>query len=47
MKRTQEEMLAFKVAQEKWKQKKREEIEEENRKIQEFLEGKSAGALER
>ncbi|KAF7286351.1 hypothetical protein GWI33_005790 [Rhynchophorus ferrugineus] len=47
MKRTREEMLAFKVAQDRWKQKKREEIEEENRKIQEFLERKSAGVLER
>ncbi|KAF5295557.1 hypothetical protein FQR65_LT10420 [Abscondita terminalis] len=42
MKRTQQEIDAFKQAQEIWKQKKREEIVEENRKIQEYLLSKAS-----
>ncbi|CAH1968702.1 unnamed protein product [Acanthoscelides obtectus] len=36
------EMEAFKKAQELWKQKKRQELDEENRKIQKFLASKEA-----
>ncbi|XP_018580370.1 meiosis-specific nuclear structural protein 1-like [Anoplophora glabripennis] len=42
MKRTRDEMIAFKQARELWKKKKAEEIEEENRRIQEFLTAKAA-----
>lgn len=42
MKRTRDEMVAFKQAQELWKKRKAEEIEEENRRIQEFLTAKAA-----
>ncbi|KAJ8930365.1 hypothetical protein NQ314_016843 [Rhamnusium bicolor] len=41
MMKTREEMMAFKAAQEMWKKRKQEEIEEENRKIQEFLMSKA------
>ncbi|CAH1101275.1 unnamed protein product [Psylliodes chrysocephalus] len=37
MKRTQKEIVAFKKAQEKWKKKRMDEIEEENRRIEEYL----------
>ncbi|XP_030760355.1 meiosis-specific nuclear structural protein 1 [Sitophilus oryzae] len=47
MKRTREEMWAFEMAQQKWKQRKKEEIEEENRKIQEFLQQKGADVMAR
>ncbi|CAH0559184.1 unnamed protein product [Brassicogethes aeneus] len=44
MQKTKEEMIAFKQAQEIWKQKKKEEIEEENRKIHEFMMSKASHA---
>lgn len=47
MMKTREEMMAFKAAQDRWKQKKREEIEEENRRIQDFLEKKGADVTKR
>lgn len=42
MKRTRQEMMAFKESQEIWKKRKHDEILEENRKIQEYLETKAA-----
>nr|CAI5864701.1 unnamed protein product [Callosobruchus analis] len=42
MKEIRFEMEGFKKAQELWKQKKRAELDEENRKIQEFLASKEA-----
>ncbi|KAJ8921789.1 hypothetical protein NQ315_008415 [Exocentrus adspersus] len=42
MKRTRDEMIAFKQAQELWRKRKAEEIEAENRRIQEFLAAKAA-----
>lgn len=47
MKRTRDEMIAFKQAQELWKKKKAEEIEEENRRIQEFITAKAADTKSR
>nr|XP_023027239.1 meiosis-specific nuclear structural protein 1-like [Leptinotarsa decemlineata] len=43
MKRTREEMDAFKEAQEVWRKRKRIEIEEENRRIEEYLLSKAEG----
>lgn len=40
MQRTREEMMAFKAAQEVWKKRERDALEEENRKIQEYLQSK-------
>uniref|UniRef100_A0A6P7GG54 Meiosis-specific nuclear structural protein 1 n=1 Tax=Diabrotica virgifera virgifera TaxID=50390 RepID=A0A6P7GG54_DIAVI len=42
MKKTRSEMMAFKHAQDVWKKKRMEEIEEENRKIEEYLTTKTA-----
>ncbi|CAG9835454.1 unnamed protein product [Diabrotica balteata] len=42
MKKTRSEMMAFKNAQDLWKKKRMEEIEEENRKIEEYLTTKTA-----
>lgn len=47
MKKTREEMMAFKAAQEEWKKKMKMEIEEENRRILEFLQKKSAASSAR
>ncbi|XP_056649223.1 meiosis-specific nuclear structural protein 1-like [Diorhabda sublineata] len=47
MKKTRAEMVAFKNAQETWKKKRMEEIEEENRKIEEYLMTKTAGVQAR
>lgn len=44
MQKTREEMMAFKAAQEVWKKRERDALEEENRKIQEYLQSK-AGTL--
>lgn len=40
--KTREEIIAFREAQELWRKKKQEEIEEENRRIQEYLMTKAA-----
>lgn len=40
MQKTREEMMAFKAAQEVWKKRERDALEEENRKIQEYLQSK-------
>lgn len=37
LQKTKEEIEAFKAAQEIWRQKERQELEEENRRIEEFL----------
>lgn len=37
MQKTKEEMMAFKAAQQEWKKKKERELQEENKKIQEYL----------
>jgi len=47
MMKTRQEMMAFKAAQDRWKQKKKEEIERENQRIKEFLEKKSADVSKR
>ncbi|XP_048518961.1 meiosis-specific nuclear structural protein 1 isoform X3 [Dendroctonus ponderosae] len=47
MQKTREEMMAFKAAQEAWKRKKKQDIEEENIRIQEFLQKKSADSTAR
>ncbi|KAK5650190.1 hypothetical protein RI129_001219 [Pyrocoelia pectoralis] len=47
MRRTQQEIEAFKAAQEIWKKKQKEELVEENRKIQEYLLSKTAASKER
>lgn len=44
MQKTKEEMVTFKAAQEVWKKKERDALEEENRKIQEFLQSKQSDA---
>lgn len=41
MQKTKEEMMAFKAAQEVWKKRERDALEEENRKIQEYLQSKA------
>lgn len=41
MQKTREEMMAFKAAQEIWKKRERDALEEENRKIQEYLQSKA------
>lgn len=40
MQKTREEMMAFKAAQEVWKKRERDALEEENRRIQEYLQSK-------
>lgn len=40
--KTREEIIAFREAHELWRKKKKEEIEEENRRIQEYLMSKAA-----
>lgn len=40
MHRTREEMMAFKAAQEVWKKRERIALDEENRKIQEYLQSR-------
>ncbi|XP_050306031.1 meiosis-specific nuclear structural protein 1-like [Anthonomus grandis grandis] len=47
MQKTREEMMDFKAAQDEWKQRRKREIEDENRKIQEFLQKKSADSSAR
>lgn len=47
MQKTREEMMAFKAAQEIWRKKERDALEEENRKIQEFLQSKQSDAAAR
>lgn len=42
LQKTKEEIVAFREAHEFWKKKKKEEIEEENRQIQEYLMSKAA-----
>lgn len=42
MKKTQQEIQAFKAAQEVWRLKRKEELEEENRRIQEYLLSKAS-----
>lgn len=37
MQKTKAEMVAFKEAQDIWKQKQRQQIEDENKKIQEYM----------
>lgn len=47
MKKNRDEMNAFKVAQEIWKNKRRKELEEENIAIQKFLQDKMAREQQR
>lgn len=47
MQKTREEIIAFREAQELWRRKKKEEIEEENRRIQEYLLTKAAAMTAR
>lgn len=47
MQRTREEMMAFKAAQEIWKKRERDALEEENRKIQEYLQSKAGSVKAR
>lgn len=47
MQKTREEMTAFKAAQEAWKRKKKQDIEAENIRIQEFLQKKSTDSSAR
>lgn len=47
MQKTREEIKAFRTARELWRQKKKEEIEDENRRIQEYLLSKAADITSR
>lgn len=47
MHKTREEITAFKAANDLWKKKKMQEIEEENRRIQEYLASKAADVTAR
>lgn len=47
MQKTKEEMIAFKAAQEVWRQKKRQELEEENIRIQKHLQDRAREIQER
>lgn len=40
MQKTREEMMAFKAAQQVWKKREKDALEEENRKIQEYLQSR-------
>lgn len=40
MKQTQEEIKAFKEAQEIWKEKRKKELEEENKRLIEYMQNK-------
>lgn len=42
--KTRQEMMAFKAAQQLWKEKEIRALEEENRKIQEYIQSKKSGA---
>lgn len=42
MQKTRQEIIAFREARELWRKKKKEEIEEENKRIQEYLMSKAA-----
>lgn len=47
MQKTREEMMAFKAAQEVWRKKERDALEEENRNIQIYLQSRQSDAEER